>query len=227
MVDLSLINQKIKEIKFTRSFPTEVTDNHENLFEQFHDNPFEQFKEWFWEALSAEKHDPRVMVLATIGSDNLPSTRAIAVQELQENQFIFYSAYDGRKGVDIDYQNNVAGNFYWPDLARQINIKARIIKTSRQKSENYFANRDKEIQVMMHAWKQSIPVASPAVLEEKFQQALQQFGDKTIPCPTNWGGYIIEPIYYEFYQRRKDLKNNEVIAYNFSDNTWQCHLLTP
>lgn len=221
MVDLLAINQKIKEVKSIRG------DDFLETTLEWHPDPFEKFKEWFWEALNVEELDPRIMVLATVGTDNLPSTRAVALQEVQVDKFIFYSAYDGKKGVDIAHQSIVAGNFYWPQLARQINIRARIVKTSRQKSEDYFANRDRTTQLMLHAWQQSVPIASRALLTEKYEQMAKQFADKTIPCPANWGGYIIEPLRYEFYLRRKEFKNNEIVAYTLVDNKWQHDLLTP
>lgn len=218
MAELAMINQLIKELKKRKNYPDPIpTENQPH--------PFEKFKDWFYEALLKEDQNPCVMILATVGRDNLPTTRAIAIQELQQDKLVFYSVYNGRKGEHIDHQPKIAGNFYWPVLARQVNIKAVIEKTDRIQSEKYFFQREKETQLMLHAWQQGVPIESYQALTQQLEQTAQRYPNQ-IPCPENWGGYFIKPYEYEFYQRRPGFKN-DVIAYKLEEGQWSHQRLTP
>jgi pyridoxamine 5'-phosphate oxidase len=213
------INQTIRNIKI-------IDEYHEPFHEDsMKDCPFEQFVEWFSIALQKEPK-PTIMTLATVDEEGLPHTRSIALQELEMNRLIFYSTYDCRKAQHIDHKNSVAVNFYWPNLARQIRIRANIKKLERQKSVKYFSNRKREIQLTIHAWKQSTPIASREDLEDRIKNISTKFKDKPIPCPKHWGGYVIIPFEYEFYQRRENFLN-DIFLYTLQDGCWQRVRLAP
>ncbi|HRD69817.1 MAG TPA: pyridoxal 5'-phosphate synthase [Legionella sp.] len=218
MMDLNQINQMIRDLKITKeriNAPEELATK----------DPFVKFMDWFEEALRVEEN-PGVMVLATVDSDNVPVTRAVSLQELQENQFIFYSVYNGRKGKHIEHQNKIAVNFYWPDVFKQIRIRGHIEKTSREKSESYFAKRHRDIQLTLHAWKQSVSIQSRDEMEQQLAETKKRFVDKTVPCPDYWGGYVITPYEYEFCFRRGGLKN-DILFYTLEDGIWKHERLTP
>jgi pyridoxamine 5'-phosphate oxidase len=189
-------------------------------------NPFELFMEWFSEALLVEQNNPCVMVLATVDKNGLPATRAVAIQELQMGQFIFYSTYDGRKAQHIANQQVVAANFYWPNLARQVRVKANAVQLDRKKCEAYFSSRERDIQLSIHAWEQSSILLDRKDLDNRIQQTSQQFLDKKIPCPKHWGGYAIVPFEYEFYQKR-EMMQNDIFLYTLSQDKWEVCRLAP
>jgi pyridoxamine 5'-phosphate oxidase len=189
-------------------------------------NPFELFMDWFSEALLVELNSPCVMVLATVDKNGFPATRAVSIQELQMNQFIFYSTYQGRKAQHIANQSVVAANFHWPNLARQVRVKGKAVELDREKCEAIFSNRKRDIQLSIHAWEQSSTLLDRKDLVNRIEQTSQQFLDKKIPCPKNWGGYAIIPFEYEFYQKR-EMMLNDIFLYTLSEDKWGVNRLAP
>ena len=54
----------------------------------------------------------------------------------------------------------------------------------------------------------------------------KQFENTNIPRPTNWGGFIVKPIEYEFWQGREN-RLHDRIRYNQKDNKWIIERLSP
>lgn len=218
-MDLENLNVLIKKNKSPNLEYEEFLEQNAKL------DPFEQFVDWFQEALVKE-HRPTFMTLATVDEKNFPDTRMVAIQELQYNQFIFYSSYQGRKARHILHNNIIAANFYWPNCGRQVRLKGRIEKLSREQCENYFSERRKEIQLTVHAWTQSTVLLNREELDKQLQKTAAQFENKLIPCPDHWGGYVIIPFEYELYQRRKSLLN-DIFLYTLQHDNWQRVRLAP
>lgn len=216
---LTKINQTIKKLKQPeREYPSFIEEDTRT-------NPFHQFIDWFSEALESEKQ-PTITILSTVDENGFPDARAVSLQELEEDRFIFYSVYNGRKGRHIDHCNIVSLTFYWPNLARQIRIKGKAEKVEREKSKRYFSNRNREIQLTIYAWIQSTLLEDRKDLENRMKQIDSQFYNQQITCPDFWGGYAIIPFEYEFYQRRFSLMN-DIFYYKLQNNLWKRFRLAP
>lgn len=219
-MDLSEINHKIKNMK-------REDEEFELREESVKLDPFELFVIWFNEALqSGMQEDPTAMVLATVDENNQPDTRVVLLKELENQQFIFYSHYDSKKAHDLSKNNVAAINFYWPYHSRQIRIRGRVEKVKREKSENYFATRPRQTQLTTHAWTQSSSLTNRKEMDNEIKRLSEKFSNKPIPCPENWGGFVLVPFEYEFFQGRK-WRMHDRLFYTLDNKTWKMKRLAP
>lgn len=219
MLDLSIINQKIQKIK--------RQNGKGDLKEQTtHSDPFEQFLIWFNEAIDSDIYDPSAMVLATVDQKGLPDTRVVLLKELEYNRFIFFTNYQSKKAQDLSANSIAAINFYWPSLVRQVRIRGEVTKAPRSKSQNYFKTRPKEAQIGVYASLQSSIIPNREALDKEYERFTKQFDDTEVPCPEYWGGYILTPFEYEFFQGRK-WRTHDRIFYFLQNNQWLKQRLAP
>lgn len=191
------------------------------------ENPFKQFEQWFAVAEESDTVDEaNAMTLSTADASGMPRGRVVLLKEVTEDGFIFYTNYTSEKGKAITENNKVSISFFWAGLERQILIKGTAIKISEEKSKTYFAQRPRKSQLGALVSDQSETIASRTVLEEKLTALEKQYEGKEIPKPENWGGYIIQPIAFEFWQGRRS-RLHDRIQYSLSDSAWTRTRLQP
>ena len=64
---------------------------------------------------------------------------------------------------------------------------------------------------------------------QKLDDALTYFKEKfptTVPRPSHWGGFCVDPNYFEFWQGRAN-RYHDRITYNLVDNSWNINRLCP
>ena len=189
-------------------------------------NPFEQFNVWFDEAKQSEIVEPTAAILSTVGEDNHPSARTILLKEVNEKGFVFYTNYESKKAKDIASNPNISLLFLWKEQQRQVRIVGQSEKISREESEKYFRTRPRESQIGAWASNQSSVIPDRKSLDNKFEEYRKKFGDKEIPLPDFWGGYVIIPNYFEFWQGRPG-RLHDRICYKFEDQEWRIFRLAP
>ncbi len=115
--------------------------------------------------------------------------------------FVFFTNYESKKAQSISVNSNVALNFLWLPIHRQVIIEGTAEKISRKDSESYFETRP--ISSQLGAWTspQSQIIESREVLETRAKKFGEQFNDQ-VPMPDFWGGYIVKPRLIEFWQGR-------------------------
>lgn len=86
--------------------------------------------------------------------------------------------------------------FFFPFSQRQIRIEGKVSKLSREKAVEYFASRPVESQVSADG------LFTKQSRKERcsIQKAAELRDAGNIVCPEDWGGYAIEPHYFEFWQ---------------------------
>src|SRR5690606_28334683 len=102
-------------------------------------NPLVLLKQWMKEAMNAKLNDPNAFVLSTINGD-LPDSRVVLLRDVSEKGLVFYTNYSSQKAIDIEHNPRVSLNFFWPELSRQLRIKATVEKLAKVDSDNYFAS---------------------------------------------------------------------------------------
>lgn len=190
------------------------------------ENPFEQFKKWLDEAVKAEVMEPIATTLSTVSKYGQPSSRIVYIRDITNNGFVFFTNYLSKKGIDISVNPKGCLNFFWPELERQIRIEGIIEKVSHDVSDAYFNDRPKSSQIGAHASLQSQPLESREHLENKVQSLSNQYQDQVVPRPSNWGGYIIVPHHFEFWQGRPS-RLHDRITYNKEEDNWKLGRLNP
>jgi len=188
--------------------------------------PEHQFKKWLTEAVSAEIPEANAMMLATVGDDNRPSSRIVLLRDLTENGLGFFTNYLSRKGYDIEKNPFGAITFFWPQLERQIRIEGRITKVDAVDSDTYFAQRPRGSQLGAWISMQSSRIADRNVLDTKGLIYQKQFEGKDVPRPDYWGGYHLQPDYFEFWQGREN-RLHDRICYEKGNAGWEIFRLAP
>ncbi|MBY0516030.1 MAG: pyridoxamine 5'-phosphate oxidase [Bacteriovoracaceae bacterium] len=187
--------------------------------------PIEQFDVWFHEAVKAECDEPNAFVLSTSLGDEI-SSRVVLFKGIQEEGLIFYSNYDSPKAKQMQSSAKVAANFLWLPLQRQVRIQGIIEKASAQLSDEYFKSRPRGSQIGAIASPQGSVVKNREELEEKFKSCELKYQGLEIPRPSNWGGFIIKPTLWEFWQGREN-RMHDRICYRKVGSDWIKERLAP
>ena len=191
------------------------------------ENPIEQFRDWFLDASGNPSiSEANAMAVSTLEEDGCPRTRMVLLKEYTYEGFIFYTNYDSRKGKAIEKTHRACLHFFWPGLERQIIIKADLEKIAENLSDGYFHSRPKGSQLGAAVSPQSKEIPNRQFLEEKLKVLEQEYEDKEVPRPENWGGYIAKPYEIEFWQGRPNRLHDRII-YTLEDIDWKISRLAP
>ncbi len=172
----------------------------DNLFQYNLDSdPLECFEQWYQDAKKVEEN-PEAMVLSTVDIKNRrPHSRFLLYKGMLEKKIIFYTNYQSPKSLEIEANPEVALTFYWHKSKRQVRINGLAEKMSPDDSHKYFQSRDKESQIASIVSDQSRPIENRDLLLQKYNEALVTFKNKAVPCPSQWGGFLVSPFEFEFF----------------------------
>lgn len=192
------------------------------------DNPMQQFQEWFLQAQQSDtEREANAMSVASIGADGFPKTRVVLLKKYTHEGFIFYTNYESEKGRAIAQNPNVCLSFFWSGLERQIIIKGVAEKLAENLSDGYFESRPRGSQLGALASDQSAVIPNREYLQERLQFFENQYENKEIPRPKNWGGYLVRPISMEFWQGRPN-RLHDRLRYTLTEEfDWKMERLSP
>lgn len=105
-------------------------------------------------------------------------------------------------------------------------ISGTVSRLSREDSVAYFHSRPLDSQWSAAASEQSRPIADRAALQAKVTALQAEFKDVLIPTPQHWGGYLLKPGAYEFWQGRVGRLHDRFL-YQQVDDGWQIERLQP
>ena len=189
-------------------------------------NPFIQFTKWYESILDSDLNEPTAMMLSTADANGNPSARIVLLKEIDDSGFVFYTNYRSRKGKDLKGNPKAALTFFWDELRRQIRIEGSIKKISRETSKEYFSSRPRESQIGAWVSAQSSVIPNREILENKFDELDEKFGNEEIPLPDFWGGYRLIPSYFEFWQGREN-RLHDRICYKKENDEWKIFRIAP
>ena len=189
-------------------------------------NPIKQFEIWFKKAKKENIIEPNAMILSTISKNNLLNSRTVLLKNITDKGFIFFTNYESRKANDIMHNNNVSLVFLWKKIERQVIIKGKAVKITKQDSKKYFDSRPEKSKIAAWASKQSKELHNSNDLIKRFKNFENKFKNKLIPYPDFWGGYIIHPNSIEFWQGRSSRMHDRIL-YEKEKNKWNINRLYP
>lgn len=190
------------------------------------ENPFEQFEIWMAEAVAQSVSEPNAMTLSTATRDGKPSARIVLLRRFSAEGFTFFTNYDSRKSVEILENPNVSLLFFWAELERQVRMEGAATKASTKVSDEYFAARPRESQIGAWISPQSKEIASRGILEKKYVETAEKWKGKVIARPPNWGGFVVKPEVFEFWQGRESRLHDRIV-YTKIENNWKIERLAP
>jgi len=164
------------------------------------EQPMDLFLSWFEEARKQEPWDGRAMVLSTVGTDGFPSARVVLMRGADAAGFRFFTNYESRKGRELRQNPKCALVFWWPTQVRQVRVEGIVEQLDAAESDAYFAARPRESRIGAWASAQSSVIESRRALEEQAIRLASSFEGREVPRPRNWGGYLIVPLQFEFWQ---------------------------
>ena len=163
--------------------------------------PASQFHHWFQDALKAGIKEPNAMTLATATPDGKPSARVVLLKDYGTEGFTFFTNYGSRKGAELYRNPHVALAFLWLDQHRQVRIEGQVERLPTAASEAYFQSRPRGSQVGAWASPQSSVLDGREWLESRVEAVEKQYaGQEKLPLPDFWGGYLVKPTLFEFWQ---------------------------
>jgi len=166
--------------------------------EDLKNDPFMLFEKWFKEALEQENGEANAMVLSTVGNDMMPSSRMVLLKKYSDSGFVFFTNYKSHKGRQLDENNRAALLFFWPNSMRQVRIEGNVRKTSSAESDIYFESRPRESRASSALSRQSEYLPERETFDSEIKSLSES--NSEIKRPEHWGGYIAEPVLFEFWQ---------------------------
>jgi len=191
------------------------------------ENPILQFKQWFEEVEKDENvEEVNAMTVSTIGLDGYPKSRVVLLKNYGGNGFVFYTNYNSEKGKAIAANEHVCLSFFWPQLERQVIVKGKARKISEEESTAYFHSRPHGSQLGALVSPQSEIIPDREFLENRLAALESDFENKEIPKPKHWGGFLVQPHEFEFWQGRPN-RLHDRIRYSGHKNQWKRDRLAP
>lgn len=212
------IRKKVKHIR--RDY-----DMHTLLEENSPDEPLALFRNWLEDAIESGQKEPNAFVLSTAVKGEVDS-RVVLLRDFDEDGIQFFTNYGSNKGGEIDENPQVAINFFWSALDRQLRIRAKVEKLDEKLSDEYFASRPRESRIGAWASQQSSQLENREHLEKEVERYRKEFEGKEVPRPEFWGGYLAKPDYFEFWQGRESRLHDRIV-YEAENQGWKKYRLYP
>jgi len=192
-----------------------------------HADPLTQFQRWVDAAIAAELPEPLAAALATADAHGTPSVRMILVRGIAADGLRFYTNHESRKGQDLAVNPQAALTIWWPGIERQVRCSGPVRQLTEADSAAYFASRPRESQLGARASRQGQPTPSREVLEAALAAETAAHSEETpIDLPAFWGGYLLTPARWEFWQGRQN-RLHDRFEYLPNGAAWEIRRLQP
>ena len=197
-------------------------------FDDLDESPIQQWHAWYIEAAEAELPEPNAMAVGTIDAEGMPDSRIVLVRGFDDDGLTFFGNYNSAKGQQIDANPVASAVFPWIGLHRQVRVRGSIEMLPRHESDAYFASRPRDSQLGAWASPQSEVITGREVLNERHAEFAEKFAGTEVLRPPHWGGWLIIPDVFEFWQGRPN-RLHDRFRYRRDDNTqdWVIERLAP
>lgn len=189
-------------------------------------DPWLLFDQWLQKVLAAKVQDPTAMILASVDANGQPFQRTVLLKQVTDQGLIFFTNLKSRKAQQIEHNTQVSLLFPWLSLEKQVAVCGRAHVLDRAAVETYFHSRPIESQLAAWASKQSQPLSSRQELEANFERCRVQMAQEGLETPEFWGGFVVAPRSFEFWQGRTSRLHDRFI-YERGPKAWSVQRLSP
>jgi pyridoxamine 5'-phosphate oxidase len=203
-----------------------MTESKELSEKNVNPDPFIQFDSWYRERLASGVLVPSSVSLGTASSRGQVSIRTVLLKDYNNTGFIFFTNINSKKAMQLSANPLSALLFFWPEKERQIRIEGSTSLLSDEDASAYFATRPRESQIGAWASEQSSVIPDRRHLVERYELYKHLFEDKSVEKPPFWGGYRLEPSWFEFWESREH-RLHDRICYSKKKNIWVIERLAP
>ena len=215
---MGIVNNYLNEVR--HEFASQALD-----VKSIAQHPIDQLEKWIEEAVDSQILEPNAMVIGTVSKNGTPSSRVVYLRGLDKEGLKFYTNYESQKGREVEINSSVNALFFYPELERQIRVEGSIKKLTSEESDAYFNARPLESKLGAWASEQSSHLENREQLVERLNHFKEKFGE-IVPRPPHWGGYLIKPERFEFWQGRPARLHDRII-YKQSKGKWDTFRIAP
>lgn len=172
--------------------------------------PIAHLQAWIEAAHAAGAREANAMALSTVDEAGGPASRMVLLRGLDERGLIFFTSYFSRKGRDLTRHPSAAALFFWPEIHRQVSVEGTVELLPDTESDAYFASRPRGHQLSAWASEQSDEVESRELLEQRLDDFTRRFEGGAVPRPHSWGGLLLRPERFEFWQGRSNRLHDRI-----------------
>lgn len=175
-------------------------------------DPIKLFGAWFTMAKeSGTVYEPNAFCICTASKDGQPSARMVLLKGYDDEGFRFFTHRTSQKGRNIAENPKVSMLFYWDSFNRQVRVEGLAKMLPDQIADEYYSRRPHTSQVGAAISDQTSLIESRDALMKKYNDSMNEFKDAAPPRPKTWGGYIIVPNRFEFWQGNTNRVHDRII----------------
>jgi pyridoxamine 5'-phosphate oxidase len=187
--------------------------------------PLRTLESWLDDAGRAGVVEPRAVTFVTVGRENRPTARTVALKRIEHDALLFTSALWTRKAREIEHNPNVSLLFYWPALGRQVHLAGQAAVAERELALELFDERELSHRVQTLVSRQGEPIETLEPLRARHAHLMRTI-EAAPRCPPDWGALRVRPDAIEFWREAAD-RMHERVLYERSLAGWRLTRLAP